>query len=85
METDMQKFAILAERSAASPLGAATAWLKSNGAVILFDAMDEARAAADAMNCRCTSGNVHYAAAVYRDRVEHAADRRARDTAPRSK
>lgn len=66
-ETEQAKqFGIVAERSAASRFGSATAWTKgADGKLKLFDTMAEATAAARELNRKCVSSNVGYRAAEY--------------------
>lgn len=55
-------WAILAERSARSVLGAASGLLKDFGAVRTFDSEDAARTEACQLNAARLSNNVHYSA-----------------------
>jgi len=69
MSTDQntapERWGVLARRSSGSQFGAATAWLKSNGAILLFSTWSEAIACAADYNARSVSPNVSYVAARY--------------------
>lgn len=57
MET---KYGIIANRSAASICGSATAWLKDNGQPMEFETYSQAAQEAHRLNCNCHSPNVSY-------------------------
>lgn len=56
-------FYIMAHRSSASVMGAASAPMRDNGAVRYFATIEAAREEAARLNRECASPNVHYVAA----------------------
>jgi hypothetical protein len=64
-EQTRERWAILARRSSGSRLGAATAWCKENGEVMLFDSHSAAYVVAESYNLNRLSPNISYVAARY--------------------
>jgi hypothetical protein len=62
------KYGIIASRSGGSMFGAATAWAKRDGKVMLFASLAEAEAEAARLNGKLRSSNVSYRAAEYDER-----------------
>jgi len=65
MQDNDKKFGIIAQRSGMSAFGAAMAWCKKDGEIMLFDTLEDARTKAIEYSKNISSGNVHYTVSEY--------------------